>query len=71
MNDLYNTSGTIAWLSATSMGLIEWLGGIEVNKLLTTGSLILGIIYVIYRIRTQRLELKLKQKEYNELENDK
>lgn len=71
MNDLYNASGTIAWLSATSMGLIEWLGGIEVNKLLTTGSLILGIIYVIYRIRTQRLELKLKQKEYNELENDK
>lgn len=71
MNDLYNASGTIAWVSVTSMGLLEWLGGIEVNKLLTTSSLILGIIYVIYRIRTQRLDLKLKQKEYNELENDK
>lgn len=69
MNDLYNISGTIAWISATSMGIIEWLSGVEVNKLLTIGSLILGIIFMIYKIRTQRIELKIKQKEYNKTED--
>ena len=69
MNDLYNISGTIAWISATRMGIIEWLSGVEVNKLLTIGSLILGIIFMIYKIRTQRIELKIKQKEYNKTED--
>lgn len=68
--EVTDISGTIAWLSATGMGLLEWVGGVEVNKALTTGSLLLGMVYIIYRIRTQRLELKLKQNEYEHIDDE-
>lgn len=70
MNDLYNVTGTVAWVSATSIGLFEWIGGLEVNSTLTTGSLILAIIYGIYRIRIQKMDLKLRKKEYEKIEKE-
>ena len=67
MNDLYNA--TITWVISTSIGILEWFGGIEVNSVLTSGSLLLALVYGVYRIKTQRLDLKLKQNEYAQIEN--
>jgi|TARA_B110000967_G_C18773480_1_gene504327 hypothetical protein len=69
MNDLYNATGTITWVISTSIGILEWFGGIEVNSVLTSGSLLLALVYGVYRIKTQRLDLKLKQNEYAQIEN--
>ena len=66
MDNVFNAGGIVTWICSVSMGLMEWLGNIEVNKWLTGFSLCLGIVYFMYRIRVQRLELNLKKREYDE-----
>ena len=62
-----DTGGKIIFLSAVTIRLAEWIGGIEFNDVTTGLMSLAGFIYIVLKAKGQYLDNKIKRKK---LKND-
>ncbi len=65
-NPIADYLGGVTFIASISLKSIEWFNLANINDLLTTVSIVGGLVWMVFKIKNARLDSKLKQKELDE-----
>jgi len=65
-NPIVDYLGGFTFIASISLKSMEWFNLANINDILTTVSILGGLVWLVFKIKNARLDSKLKQKELDE-----